>query len=121
MCRRPGRRGCLTGTWRSGLGSELTLAEEPGARLGGRYRSAVGSTRRPQPLVGTYVPCDDGSAVIAFVVRWPASGSVAAWTARYEPLSERIAATWLLESEEDEATAWRATHIGCDVFCRSDG
>lgn len=113
-----GRWPRIGGTWHSELGSELTLVEEGDGVLHGTYRSAVGRTRMPQPLMGTCVERADGSAMVGFVVAWPATVSLATWTGRYQPVAEDIVATWLLESGSTDATIWRATNLGCDVFRR---
>jgi Avidin family len=111
----------VVGTWRSELGSDLTFLEDAEGILRGTYRSAVGQTCAPQPLAGTCVQRADGSAVVGFVVGWPTTDSLATWTGRFEPADDRIVATWLLESGAGDATTWRATHLGCDVFHRVDG
>lgn len=107
----------LAGTWRSELGSELTLVEGTDGARRGSLRSAVGGTGAPRALTGSCVRRADGSAVIGFAVGWPSTDSLATWTGRYRRTDEEIAATWLLES--GAADPWRATHLGCDVFRRT--
>jgi hypothetical protein len=108
----------LGGTWRNELGSELTLTEEAGGTLAGSYRSGVGGTLALRHVTGTSVRHADGSAVVGFVVSWPSTDSLAVWIGRYEPGADQIVTTWLLEAGSTEATAWRATLHGGDVFCR---
>lgn len=112
------RRAQVAGSWRSELGSDLSLVEGPEGVLHGTYRSAVGQTCGSQPLTGVCVRRADGTASVGFVVGWPRTDSLAAWTGRYDPADERIVAEWLLESGSIDATTWRATHLGRDIFHR---
>lgn len=108
----------LGGTWRNELGSELALTEESGGMLAGTYRSGVGGTLALRHVTGTYVRHAGGSAVVGFVVSWPSTDSLAVWIGRYEPGADQIVTTWLLEAGSTEATTWRATLQGGDVFRR---
>lgn len=109
----------LGGTWRNELGSSLHLSSAPEGELGGTYRSAVGIDLGTHRLVGLHGPVlADGSVDLGFVVQWPLAGSVGTWTGRYDPMTDRIQAMWVLVSERDPHLAWRATNVGFDQFFR---
>jgi Avidin family len=108
----------VVGHWRSDLGSELELHNTDGF-LSGRYRSAVGTVRRPEPLIGSCTPpTGRAGAVLAFVVRWTGTGSVTAWTGRHDPRADQLELTWVLENAASSETSWRSTRVGGDVFHR---
>lgn len=114
----PGLR-TLGGRWTSELGSELELHDTDGF-LSGRYTSAVGLVRRSEPLIGFCTPPSGaGIVVLAFVVRWPGTGSVTSWTARYDSERDILEATWLLEAAAPSEAAWRSMQLGHDVFRRA--
>lgn len=113
------RRRSPVGSWRNELGSHLLLAGAPTGGLHGTFASAVGTTRRRQPVVGFRGHrLVDGSSIVGFVVRWPDSGSIAAWSGRYDAATDRIHALWLLVDETDAGDAWRSTTMGADDFER---
>lgn len=108
----------VTGNWTSELGSRLELHCSDGL-LTGHYSSAVGATRAPRPLIGFATPpSGSDAAVLGFVVPWSGIGSVTTWTGRYDRPTDRIFATWVLQSRHSPSTAWAATQIGQDVFVR---
>jgi Avidin family len=114
-------RSPVAGLWLNELGSRLMLDEPVDNALSGTYASSVGVTRDPQPLTGYCLRQRDGSAVIGFVVHWPAADSLATWTGRFKPGDDRILAEWILEAGATPSTAWQATRLGHDEFHRSDG
>lgn len=108
----------ITGTWTSELGSRLELHCADGI-LTGRYSSAVGAMHDARPLIGFATPpSGDDAAVLGFVVPWSGTGSLTTWTGRYERTTDRILATWVLETRQSPSTIWAATQIGQDVFIR---
>ncbi len=109
----------LGGRWRNDLGSELELHDTDGF-LSGRYTSAVGEARRSEPLIGFCTPPSGAAIVVlAFVVRWPGTGSVTSWTARYDGERDSLEAAWLLEAASPSEAAWRSMQLGHDVFRRA--
>ncbi|MDA8310478.1 MAG: avidin/streptavidin family protein [Actinomycetota bacterium] len=118
LCGAPARRS-IVGTWRSELGSELELHDTDGF-LSGRYLSAVGASRRSQPLIGFCTPpSGEGAVVLGFVVRWSDTGSVTSWTGRYDTGTDELHLTWVLAAASGPTTAWRSTELGQDRFRRT--
>jgi hypothetical protein len=111
--------GSPVGAWRNELGSRLRLAGTPTGGLSGTFASAVGTTRGRRPVVGFRGHrLVDGSSIVGFVVRWPRSGSIAAWSGRYDAAEDRIHAMWLLVDETGADNVWRSTTMGADDFER---
>ena len=109
----------VAGTWHSELGSELELHNTDGF-LTGRYTSAVGSVRDPEPLLGFCTPPSGaGTVVVGFVVRWPVTGSLTTWAGRYDSETDELSMTWVLESVTPSSSAWRATQLGQDQYRRA--
>lgn len=109
----------VVGNWYSELGSELELHNTDGF-LTGRYTSAVGSVRDPEPLIGFCTPpSGTGTVVVGFVVRWPVTRSLTTWAGRYDSDTDRLSMTWVLESATPSPTAWRSTQLGQDQYHRS--
>jgi hypothetical protein len=107
----------LTGIWRNELASELHLQADAAGALSGSFRSGVGERHDRCPLTGSCVTSPSGrQAVLGFVVSWPSTRSVTAWSGHFDVGRNLITATWLLAGESDGPGEWRSMHIGHDEF-----
>lgn len=117
-----GGRVDLSGRWKNGLGSEMTLAVAPNGTVTGTYRTGVGvpSPAEEFPLTG-YVERD----LLAFVVNFGRYGSLAGWVGQHtvDGGKERIETLWHLARdvpEADEPTAlWAGILAGANLFVRA--
>ena len=111
----------LEGRWHNQLGSELVLDPWPDGSLHGTYRTASGvGSDSTAPVRGSWEPGERGhSAVVGFVVSWPAVRAVTTWCGRYRPGNGTIEAGWVMCTEAEPEEDWRATFTGHDVFGRA--
>ena len=107
------------GTWRNGVGSEMTVRESGGI-VSGTYRTNVGRPEAAEsfPIVG--VAHED---MIAWTVDFGDHGSLTAWTGRLVSGEDpRIETLWHLVRNRDDAgeplPAWASTLTGAATFRR---
>jgi len=111
----------FSGGWRNERGSRLELSVDERGRVGGTFRTAVGTPFPDEtfPVCG-FVTGD----LIAFSVSFGVHESVTAWAGQHTVAGgrERIETLWHLARnipDEDEARGlWGAILAGADVFER---
>jgi hypothetical protein len=113
----------LSGDWRNQLGSQLHLVAGEDGSLSGTYHSGTGDPiAEVHPLAGRVDLCwATGTAVLGFVVSWPAAHSVTAWSGRFEPVTGEIEAIWVMATEAEGSPAWMGSRVGHDRFHRDVG
>ena len=111
----------LEGRWLNQHGSELVLDPWPDGSLHGTYRTASGiGSDSSAPVRGAWEPGDLGhSAVVGFIVSWPAVRGLTTWCGRYRPAEGTIEAGWVMCTEAEDPDDWRSTFTGHDVFHRA--
>lgn len=112
----------LDGTWSNALGSTLHLSVHPDGSLSGSFSSGAGDCAGGHhAVVGRVDMAPWGrTAVIGFVVAWPASHSMTCWSGRFDAQRRTISATWVMTAEAEEHDAWMATRVGHDEFAPFD-
>ena len=118
----------LLGPWFNELGSTMVIDQVQNGTISGNYATAVSSTGCAQgsfSLVGT-TDTDSGGEGIAFSVCWrnetSQCASVTAWSGQAQTIDgeDQILAFWLLTVESAAEQDWYATHVGQDLFTRSE-
>ena len=117
-----GGRTDLSGHWRNGLGSEMTLVVASDGAVSGTYRTGVGlpSPAEDFPLRG-YAERD----LVAFVVNFGRYGSLAGWVGQHTVAGgkERIETLWHLARDVPEADEpaglWAGILAGANLFERA--
>ena len=117
----------LLGTWFNELGSTMVIDQVQNGTIIGSYATAVSSTGCAQgsfSLVGS-TDTDSGGEGVAFSVCWKNDtsqcASVTAWSGQAQTIDgeDQILAFWLLTVESAPDQDWYATHVGQDLFTRS--
>src|SRR5882762_4093195 len=117
----------LVGAWFNELGSTMVIDQVENGIISGSYTTAVSSTGCAQgsfPLIGS-TDTDSGGEGVAFSVCWRNAtsqcASVTAWSGQAQTINgeDQILAFWLLTVESAPDQDWYATHVGQDVFTRS--
>jgi len=108
------------GTWRNGLGSEMTLRESAGI-VSGTYRTDVGRPDSGEAFSLVGVAHGD---MIAWTVDFGDHGSLTAWTGRHvDDGDPRIETLWHLVRDRDDTGAplppWASTLTGAATFRRA--
>jgi hypothetical protein len=117
----------LQGIWYNELGSTMVISQVNNGQITGTYGTAVSATACAQgifDLVGR-TDTDRGGEGVGFVVSWQNAQSkcesVTAWSGQAQNINgeDCIIALWLLSVESAPDQEWYATHVGQDIFTRS--
>lgn len=117
----------LQGTWHNELGSTMVISQVNNGQIAGTYTTAVSATACAQgsfDLVGR-TDTDSGGEGVGFVVSWRNANSncesVTAWSGQAQNIGGQdcILVFWLLTVESAPNQDWYATHVGQDIFTRS--
>lgn len=118
----------VQGTWYNELKSTMVIDPIVNGQITGTYTTAVSATGCAQGKTFTLVgrtDTDTGGEGIGFVVNWKNNTtdceSVTAWSGQAQTINgeDQINAFWLLTVESAPNQDWYATHVGQDVFTRT--
>jgi hypothetical protein len=113
----------VTGTWYNELNSIMELRVD-GARLHGKYQTAVGDAAGPYALHG-WVDATEPFPTLGWVVLWKNGTkdvpAVTGWIGQAQTVdgAEQIDTTWLLTSSTKIQDDWESTLVGKDLFKRT--